>query len=79
MRAAIHANAAFDGEMSVQRIALSMEVGLVLGVGGEVWMGVDISPQEFIEDTGLDNFADSLGSAASKVGEDVSDLMGRLF
>ncbi len=79
VRAGIGANAAFDGEMSVERIALNMEVGLVLGVGGEVRMGVDISPQEFIEDTGLDDFADGFGSAASNLSEDVGDLVGRLF
>lgn len=79
VRAGIGASASLDGELSADRIALNMEVGLVLGIGGEVRLGVDISPQEFIEDAGLDDFADGFGSAASGLKDDVGDLIGTLF
>jgi hypothetical protein len=59
--AGVGAHANVDANFSAESV--KVDVGAAIGIGGGVSFSVDVNPKEFIEDVGLDDVADGLGSA----------------
>lgn len=73
--AGIGAHANVDANFSAESVKVKVDVGAAIGIGGGVSFSVDVNPKEFIEDVGLGDVADDIGSAI----KDPVGAIGGLF
>lgn len=69
-----------DGDASVSwdEVDLSLDLGLVLGIGGEIGFDLEFSPAEIYDDAvdAIDDFVDDVGDVVDDALDDATDAIG---